>query len=308
MEIRKRSIAFATGCGLATAAISGTNNFFSKIVVAAVGDPIVFTTLKNAIAIVFLLGVVTALRKWREVSQLARRQWLLLGALGAVGGSVPFALYFTGLAMTSAPAAVLIRSTLVIWALVFGASILGERMTLLQGVGVAAVVTASLFVGGFTGFRYNAGELLILGATVLWGAEAVIAKVALRDVSASVAAAARMTFGSVVLLAIIAWQGKAALFATIRHDQWGWTVLTSVLLTGYILSWYAALQHAPVVYAASLLACAPLITSTLSAVYTTGAMSGREAVRALLVIAGAILVIAAMRRESRIVPAAVPAR
>ena len=53
----------ATLLGLTTAAISGTNNFLTKIAVTAIKDPVLFTTLKNALVAAFLIGAILMLKK-----------------------------------------------------------------------------------------------------------------------------------------------------------------------------------------------------------------------------------------------------
>lgn len=288
----------ATLLATAAAIISGTNNFLTKIAVTAVKDPIVFTTLKNAVVAVFLVGVLLALRKWAEISNLNRAQILKLLAVGAVGGSIPFALYFTGLAQTSAINAGLIHKTLFLWVFLFAVPILKERMTTLQWLGVAAVFAANLLVGGFAGFKYNAGELMILAATILWAVENIIAKKALADISSGVLAASRMTIGSLILFfMVISRGGGFAAVANLDGIQWGWTLLTSALLAGYVLTWYTALKYAPATYVATLLVPATIITNILSAVFVTHALPLMQLVNILFLILGAALVIVFAKKE-----------
>ena len=144
---------------------------------------------------------------------------------------------------------------------------------------------------GKLGFKFNTGELMILIATILWGAENVIAKYALRNLSSTTVAAARMTLGSFVLMAISFSRGGAASLLTLNATQWGWTLLTSALLLGYVLSWYAALKYAPATYVATLLVPAALITNTLSAIFIIHSLPLMDAVSSLLYTVGLILVI-----------------
>src|SRR3990167_2313884 len=53
----------AIGLALLTAVFSGVNNFITKIAVTAVKDPVVFTTLKNAIVAVFIIGIIIVWKK-----------------------------------------------------------------------------------------------------------------------------------------------------------------------------------------------------------------------------------------------------
>lgn len=239
----------------------------------------------------FLAGLILLLKKWPEIRSASKKQLLQLAAIGIVGGSVPFALYFTGLMQTTAVNASLIHVTLLVWVFLFAVPLLKERMSGLQWLGVGAIFAANLFVGGFTGFKFNTGELMILIATILWGAENVIAKYALRNLSSTTVAAARMTLGSFVLMAISFSRGGAASLLTLNATQWGWTLLTSALLLGYVLSWYAALKYAPATYVATLLVPAALITNTLSAIFIIHSLPLMDAVSSLLYTVGLILVI-----------------
>lgn len=287
-----KTVRYATILALSTAVISGTNNFLTKIAVTSVKDPIVFTTLKNTLVAVLLLGIIFAARKFPEIISLNRQQWLKLTAIGAIGGSLPFILYFTGLTQTSALNAGLIHKTLFLWVALFAIPLLKERLTALQWTGIAAIFSANFVIGGFSGFKFNSGELMILTATLLWAVENIIAKYALRDISSLTVAAARMIFGSLILIAVTLWQGNGNVATNLSPEQWGWTILTGALLTGYVLCWYTALKYAPATYVATLLVPATLITNALSAIFITHAFTFELFMSALLFITGTALVIA----------------
>lgn len=290
------TIRYATLLAVATAAISGTNNFLTKIAVTAVKDPVVFTTLKNAAVAVFLVGLILIFKKWPEIVSLTKVQIFKLLAIGAVGGSVPFALYFTGLSQTSAVNAALIHKTLFLWVLLLAIPILKERLTAGQWFGVAAIFAANLIVGGFTGFKYNFGELMILAATILWAIENIIAKIVLKDVSSLTVAAARMTIGSLLLLLLVFWQGKTQVMSGLSSSQWQLTLLTSILLLGYVLSWYTALKYAPASYVAALLVPATLVTNILSAIFVTHSLTLVQILSSTLFIIGMLLMVFTAKR------------
>ncbi len=287
----KSSFQYATILALATAGVSGLNNFFTKIAVTVIKDPIVYTTLKNALVALCIVGIIVIMKKWNEIASLTKRQFLKLFAIGIVGGSLPFALYFVGLTQTSAINAGLIHKTLFLWVALLAIPILKERITPLQWIGIGMIFAANLVVGGFNSFKYNTGELMILAATILWAIEAVIAKIALRDISSIVVAAARMTLGSAILGGIIAWRGGGVSVYNLTSEQWGWTVLTSALLLSYVLTWYTALKYAPATYVATLLVPATLITNVLSALFITHAFPAQQFISAILFIGGVLLVI-----------------
>lgn len=288
----------ATFLALGTALISGFSNYIGKIGVTAVKDPLLFTTLKNAVVAVLLIGIFIAMRRWREIRTLKGKHWLKLIAVGVIGGSVPFALFFIGLSRTSALNASLIHKTLFIWVLLLALPILKERVAAWQWVGIGLIAAANFLVGGFTGFKFNQGELMVLGATLLWAVENVIAKAVLKDVSSTTVAAARMVFGSALLIAFAAFQDKGVALSTLSVVQWKWTLISSALLLGYVLTWYAALKRAPATYVATLLVPATLVTNVLSALFITHAFPRVQFLNALLVTAGIALVIGFVKRAN----------
>ncbi|MFH0829239.1 MAG: DMT family transporter [Candidatus Kerfeldbacteria bacterium] len=296
--MRQSPIVSATLLALATATISGFSNYIGKIGVTAVKDPLVFTTLKNAIVALLLVGIILCFKQWREIRTLTRKHWTKLIAIGIIGGSVPFALFFIGLAGTSALNASLIHKSLFLWVLLLAIPILKERMTGLQWAGIGLIAVANLFVGGFIGFKLNIGELMILGATLFWAIENIIAKVALKDISSTTVAAARMVVGSIVLYGVVGIRGGGGAIAHVNATQWGWTLLSSALLLGYVLTWYAALKRAPATYVATLLVPATLITNVLSALFITHTFPLVQFMNSFFISIGVVLVVVFTRRSS----------
>ena len=285
------TLRFATILALGAALFSGVNNFLTKIAVTVSSDPIFYTTLKNALVALFLVGLFIALRKAGELRSLTRKQWGMLAAVGVIGGSIPFALFFTGLSMTSAINAGLIHKTLFLWVLIFAYPFLKERLSRGQLVGIFLIFLGNLFVGGFTGFKFNVGELMILGATLFWAAENIIAKKVLIDVSSMTVVAARMVLGSLLLAAFLGVSGRMMPLADLSMLQWGWTLLTSLLLLGFVLTWYTALKHAHATYVAALLVPATIVTNVLSAIFVTHMLTVPQVISAVLGIVGAGLLI-----------------
>ncbi len=267
--MKNKTLVYATYLALITAVISGFSNFLNKIAVTSIKDPIFFTTLKNSIVAIFIIGAILIFKKWPEITSLTRKQILKLVIIGMVGGALPFALFFSGLAKTSALNAALIHKTLFIWVLLLAIPILKERLSSMQWLGIGAIFAANLIVGGFTGFKYNAGELMILAATILWAIENVIAKIALKDISSLTVAGARMTIGSLILLSFVLIKGGGSAIFAMNLQQWLWTFIPAVLLFGYVTTWYTALKYAPATYVATLLVPATLVTNVLSAIFIT---------------------------------------
>lgn len=274
----------AIGLALTTALISGVSNFVNKIAVSGVANPIVYTLMKNALVAVLLVGWLVVAARWRELKGLKRGDWLKLIAIGVIGGSVPFALFFTGLTMTSAVSASLIHKTLFIWVAFLAVPLLGERLGKIQWAAFGLLVLGNVALGGWQQLEFGRGELMVFAATLLWAIENVIAKRVLERLSSTLVAAARMSLGAVVLLGVVAWQGNLAKMVTLNVTQWGWTILVAVLLLGYVTTWYAALKRAPATIVASLLVPASLITNILSLIFQERAFTPNELLSSALVI------------------------
>jgi len=276
---------------LGTALFSGTNNFLTKIAVTVIKDPITFTFLKNGVVAVLLIGLLVLTSRWKEVKQLSKPDITKLTAIGIIGGSLPFILFFTGLTMVPAISAAFIHKTLFIWVAILAVPFLKERVGRLQFAALVLLLGGNLVLFDLPSFSGSRGELMILAATLLWAIENIIAKKALANLSSPLVASARMTLGSLIILAVIIAQGKTSLLTGLSPIQWGWTLLTSALLTGYVLTWYTALKHAPAILVASLLVPATLVTNSLTAIFITHTFPSAQLLSGTLLALGIVLII-----------------
>ncbi|OGL74639.1 hypothetical protein A3C96_04270 [Candidatus Uhrbacteria bacterium RIFCSPHIGHO2_02_FULL_60_10] len=287
---------FGVGLALSAAFISGTNNFLTKIATTAVKDPVTYTALKNLLVALLFVAIAAGSGVWSEVRALSRRQALTLLAIGIFGGGIPFLLYFTGLTATAAINASLIHKTMFLWVLLLAVPLRKERISLLLAAGAVLLFTANLFVGGFKGFRFNSGEVMILAATLMWAVESLVAKSALAGLSARLVATARMSVGALLLVAVSLSRGGLSAVSAMSPTAWSWTILTSILLAGYVLCWYSALKRLPATVTAALLVPATLVTNLLAAGFLTHALPTRDIVSATLFVAGTAVIIAFVRR------------
>lgn len=260
----------AAGIGLAilTALVSGASVWLNASAVRAVGDPILFTTLKNGVAAVLLVGLAAVLveRAPARIAALHGRNLMGLVTLGVVGGSVPFVLFFSGLASASAPSAALVHKTLFVWVALLAALVLRERLGALQLGALGVLVVGQLLVQPADGLAWTSGEAMIAAATGLWAIEVVIARRLLASVPAPLAAASRMGIGLVVLVGWTALDGRLAGFGALRAEQWAWIAVTGALLTAYVTGWYAALRRAPASSVTAVLTIGAPVTAAIQLV------------------------------------------
>jgi drug/metabolite transporter (DMT)-like permease len=247
-----------------TAVISGVSVFVNASAVRAFDDPVVFTTLKNLVAAIVLatVAVVTVREPWRP----SRQGLAGLALIGIVGGGVPFILFFTGLAEATAPGAAVIHKTLFVWVAILALLFLHERLGSLQVAAMAVLLLSQLLISSPAGVGWGSGETLIAAATALWAVEVIVAKRVLVDTPAPVAAAARMAIGLGVLVGYLALTGGLAGLGSLTAEQGAWVLLTGVLLSGYVGTWYAALRRASASAVTAVLTLAVPVTATLQLV------------------------------------------
>lgn len=260
-----RTVSVGLGLAAITALVSGVSVFLNSTAVRSVGDPALFTTLKNGVAAVVLLTVAAAIvpRAGHVVAGLPRGRLAGLLAIGVVGGSIPFLLFFTGLAEASAPAAAVIHKTLFAWVALLAVVLLRERLGGLQVAALGVLLVSQLLITPPDGITWTSGETLIAVATAMWAVEVIVAKRVLRDVPSPIAAASRMGVGLVVLVAYLAVTGGLVGIGRLGIEQWAWVLGTGVLLSAYVASWYAALRRAPATAVTAVLTLGAPITAAL---------------------------------------------
>jgi drug/metabolite transporter (DMT)-like permease len=259
----KKGVIFA----LITASISGVSIFYNKLIVVNGIDPLIFNILKNGAVAAVLSMLFLSFPNRKKLHSLSINQWKKLILIGIVGGSIPFILFFEGLRSVSAINANLLHKTLFLWVAVFAVPFLGEKLNIWQVIGYLTLAWANLFLGGLSGFSGSLGEIMILSATILWSAENIIAKIALKDTDPKIIAWGRMTIGVLILLIFAFAQNKLFLLTKITFAQLLATSGSIFLLTGYVLTWYKALKYAPATLVASILILATPITNVLTAVF-----------------------------------------
>jgi drug/metabolite transporter (DMT)-like permease len=269
-----------------TALISGLSIFVNGFAVKQLPDPAVYTTLKNGVAAFLLIGLMAVSVRPATLKAIPRRSWGWLAVIGIIGGSVPFLLFFTGLSQASAPSAAFIQKTLFIWVAFLAVPLLGERLGLAQIGALVVLLAGQALILMPAGISWGTGETLIAAATLLWAMETVVARRVLKTVPAAVVGAARLGIGLVVLVGYLAVTGKLGAVAALGAEQWRWVLLTGLLLTGYVATWFAALKRAPASLVTAILVLGAPVTAALQGI-TTGTIP------AIPVLAGQLLVLAA---------------
>jgi drug/metabolite transporter (DMT)-like permease len=247
-----------------TMVISGVAIYVNSIAVKSFGDSTLYTTLKNAVVGVALLVPACAIPARRaEYRGLRPRQWLLLLLVTFIGGSIPYALYFRGLQLSTPVTASLIDHTQFLLVALFALVFLRERMK--PSVWVALGV---LFVGLSAGVavsavRLDAGVPFLAGATALFAVDFVLMKYLLRSVSAFMVMTFKMTVGSLLLFLFVTASGHAALIPGLSLLQWAFIAVTGLILLAFTATSVLGLRHASAAAVTAIPAGSPLITTGL---------------------------------------------
>jgi drug/metabolite transporter (DMT)-like permease len=297
------SIPRRTGWGVALAVvaalISGLAVYLNAFAVKQLPDAAVYTTLKNAVAAAVLIAVTVALGGAREARAIDRRRWPAILLVGVVGGSVPFVLFFTGLAQASAPTAAFIQKTLFVWVAFLAVPALGETLGLATFAGLAMLLVGQALVLPPAGIVWGAGETMILVATLLWAVETVLVRRLLGGVSSHLMAALRMGVGVVLLVGYLGLTGRLPSIASLTATQWSCALLTGLILAGYVATWFAALGRAPATVVTSVLVLGAVVTGALTAVSKGAAPSPTVVVGYVLIVAASAVIVAWTRIAAR---------
>lgn len=278
-----------------TALISGVSVFVNAYGVHALPTAAVYTSAKNLVAAVLLAAAVVAIPALRSRSlggdasspgavtgrpapsaapappHLARAA--ALAYVGAIGGGLAFVLFFSGLARTSAVPAAFLHDTLIVWVGVLAWPALRERLSVWNIAAVGLLVTGqALAAGGVGHLVAGGGELMVLGATLLWAVEVVVAKRLLATYSAGTIALVRIGGGAAVLVAYLGATGQLPTLLALDAHQLAWAVLTGALLAAYVGTWLTALARARAVDVTAVLVASVVVTALLQAAAGHGSL------------------------------------
>jgi drug/metabolite transporter (DMT)-like permease len=288
-----------------TALISGVSVFVNGYGVRAwteISDPATYTTLKNTgAALILLMAMIPASRPKRAaglgVSQVGEHKVGLV-LVAVVGGSIPFVLFFEGLARATSGDAAFIHKTLVIWVAILAVSILRERVGLPHFAALVLLVWGQAAMSGGVGaIAFGGGEWMILIATLFWAVETVVAKRLLASVPSLALGVTRMGGGAVVLILFGVWQGAFSGLTGVTPEHVMWIAVTAVTLAAYVGTWYAALARAQAVDVTAVLVAGALITGVLETGLRGAALP--SAIGVTLIAIGVLLVaVAGWRRPA----------
>lgn len=248
------------------AVISGFAVFINNIGVRLFADSTLYTTLKNGVvAVAVILPFLFSAERRRELSRLDARAWGLLVLIAVVAGSVAYGVDFRGRQISTATTAAVIGHTQFMAVALLAAVFLGERFS--RAIPLALLVLAAgLTLGVRIGdVRLDPGVPLLLVSTLLFAVGAVLIKVALRTMSVATVVAVKMALGAALLFAYLAVTGGLGPALHLSALQWGFVLVTGLILLAFTLTAIAGLHHASATGVTAVAAGAPIVTAAIVA-------------------------------------------
>jgi drug/metabolite transporter (DMT)-like permease len=144
----------------------------------------------------------------RELPGLARRDWLVLAALGFAGGGLHLGLQWLGLHYTTATSGVLYLSMSPIFILMMAAP-LGERIGPRQWAGVAISFCGVYLIatqGRPAVPSFNIGDMMALGSMMMWAGYTVLLRVRRDPLSTIELLVMVCAFGMAFMLPWVLWE------------------------------------------------------------------------------------------------------
>lgn len=293
--------AVRVGYGLAVlnAVVSGVAIYVNSRGVSHFHNAVVYTSLKNGVSGLLLLPLALFPAQRRRYRQLRRRDWQWLLLLAVTSGSLPYALYFTGLKMTNAVTGSLGSHLEFVVVAVLAVVFVGERLSRPMWAGLAVLLAGVLLSTSLGLVRFNEGTALIAVSTVLFSVGFVITKHLFQGrLATTVVMTAHLTVGSVFLFVYLAAVGELAPIAHLDSLQWSYVVATGIILLLFTVTAYVAIRLIRVAAVTAIGAGAPIVTIAVDLLVNRPAhVAGEEIGLALTFVAvGAILVIG-LRQE-----------
>ncbi|MEM4257474.1 MAG: DMT family transporter [Candidatus Diapherotrites archaeon] len=275
---------------LCTALVSGVSVFLNSFAVQQI-DPFNLTFIRNSLVAIMLFSIIILIKEYKHLEKLNFDQWKILFAIGLIGGSIPFLLFFYALKSISSTSAGFIHKTLFIYVAFLAMIFLKEKLSLKFWFGALLVFLGNLLL--FSGdLKADFPFLLVFAATILWAIENVISKYAIKEkeISPNIVAFGRMFFGSIFMLIILSSIG-AIKTPTFEITQWLWLLATTALLFLYVLTYYNSLKYIEVSKASAIIMLAQPITALLSLLFLGKNLTLQQGIGLTLMVIGVILII-----------------
>ena len=301
--VHRRNPRFGYLFAALAAVISGVAVYVNSLGVKTFSDPVLYTALKDGFVGLVLLVPLVFSSGWRaEYRRLDGKTWAWMVALALTGGSVPFALFFSGLKVTTAATGAVLNHFQFVLVAIFAVIFLREKIRPAMWAGFAVLLLGTMFGTNLHALKWNSGAWLIGASTVLFAIDFVIAKHLLRGLATLTVMTARMTLGTAMLFVYVIGIGHLGRAAHLTATQWEFVVATGVILLLFTATTFTAIRHASVSAVLAIGAAAPIIT-TLLQVGGAGKLKidpASLAGLAVILIAAVVVIVIGIRQDGRL--------
>ncbi|WEJ08990.1 EamA family transporter [Sinorhizobium prairiense] len=132
---------------LLSAVFAALTAIFAKIGVADVTSDFA-TLIRTAVILVVVVSIVAVTGQWQRPTEISDRTWLFLGLSGLATGASWLA-YFRALKLGDAARVAPVDKLSIIFVAVFGVLFLGEKLNLMNWLGVGLIAAGALLLAVF---------------------------------------------------------------------------------------------------------------------------------------------------------------
>ena len=246
------------------AIISGVSIYVNSFGVKLFHDATVYTLLKNGVVgLILVVALLFAATRRAEYRRLNGRQSVWLVALALTGGSIPYVLFFTGLQHTNAITASVLNHLQFAFVAVIAFVFLRERVSAWMWAGLLVLLVGVTLGTNLGKVHWDTGAYLILASTVLFAIDFVIAKHLLKELSTLAVMTAKMSLGTLMLIAYSAWTGRLAAVAHLTAAQWRISMTVGLILLAFTVTTFVAIRNVSVTAVIAIGQASPIITALL---------------------------------------------
>lgn len=151
--------------------------------VSTVAKPIVSTLNPLMLAsLVYLISGLAITPVVKSKVSLSKKDYSLLFVTSISGAAIAPAMFFSGLKLTTAADGSLLSNGEIIFSIILALTLFGEKLNRIGYVAMALILTGVIIVSTNLEFdrsllKVNAGNLLIIGATLFWGLDNNISRI-----------------------------------------------------------------------------------------------------------------------------------
>jgi len=279
-----------------TALISGLAIPVNKIFVIDL-DSTVFTAVRSLfIGIIFFILI--SFQSKSKQKNFKKIPWKYLLAIAIIGGSFAFLMFFTGLSLTTAGRGAFLHKTLPLYITVFAFIFLKEKVSQKQAFALLIMLIGTILIYSTTinpsefWLNPSLGDLLVIGATILWAIENTIARKAMINGESNfVVSFSRMFIGAIILFAFVIIQNKVGLLLVLTVQQIINLTISIAILFGYIYFWYWSIKLINVSKASTILLLAPVISLIIASIVFNEPAPLLQLIGSALILIGAYFVV-----------------